>query len=396
MVEVRVEVGDASGTGNKGQNEKKKPQCPDGFVYDSKQKKCVPVGEAQPLSARTTDASLKQKQLNQRADEQRIEDKKRQADLERLRLLREQGLAGGVETGEQEAFVEEQQRLRGARVQGVQSIQEKEAQQQRTGELEQLAVESGAFEQVQQIPLINPELQGDPLAVTKDIFIADVLPIVKRFDFKEALKNDLKDISNFIKKPSRNEVEAAMQEQAIISSTREITTAQIDSEIENNEKVLIQNGIPLASLGGSIAGGIAGAAVISPVISPLAQSIGSDKKISNLGSALEKYDEIVTLPARAMDESGLTAEEALARIDRIETAVEELEAQLQRDAINSADVRISLRNAPLEVQIFKLRQKMNDQKRSVIIKGAERAFNEVDVSKSLSFSQELSRKYGKT
>lgn len=386
---VRVTIGSDNKSSGGGSSKKEDvPRCPEGQVWDPNTKTCVPIID------RKTARAGPEKKAQFQEDEQRIQNKNRQADLERLRLLREQGLAGGVETPEQTAFIEEQQLQRGARVQGVETIQEKRAGEQRLAEIEQLGVESGAFEQVQQVPLINPELQGDPLAVTKDIFLADVVPLAKRFTIGSAISNDLNDIANFLKKPARNDVEAAMQEQAIISSNKDVSKSLIDKELESQEKVLIQNGIPL-SVGASVAGGIAGATIVTPITDPISQSIGSDEKIANLASALEKYDELITLPSRAMDESGLTAEEALARIDRMESAVDALEMQLQKDAINSADVRVSLRNAGIEVQIFKLRQKANDQKRSILIKGSERALGETDISKGLSFVQELSRKYGK-
>ena len=247
--------------------------------------------------------------------------------------------------------------------------------------LEKQFEEAGVFKEVSPVSIIPPQKVGgnfeNVMSVMKDIGIS-LLPESFKKGLEVMKSMELGNIVN-------NQNSAAIENELIKDSMNEITSSVIDEEIEKVR--MIQNGIGLGSLAG-----VAGSAVIgSSIAGPVSEFVGTDGQIASLEMALSQYNEMLTLPSRAMD-SGLPSEMAFEKLNVMEEEIKNLENQLKKSAITSMKVRIALKNTSVEARIFKLRQKLQNERGIVAQKTTAQTFGEADIPKSILFLQELRRK----
>lgn len=248
--------------------------------------------------------------------------------------------------------------------------------------LEQQFQEAGVFKDVNQQPIISPEQEN--LGVIKDIFLS-LIP--------ENTRKTLRGIDTFggaldFSKPPKNQAEAEIQTKALTSEFQSQVGKEIDGRIEDTEKVLINNGIPLGGVGGVVGGAIIGGAVGGP----FSQFVGSDRTISNLELALSQYNEMITLPAQAVSSSGMSSTEAFDKLNRMEDGIDALEYELKKAAITSPNVRISLRGRGVDARLLKLKEKIQVERQQVAFTTTQQAFGEVPLSDAALFLQELKSK----
>ena len=241
--------------------------------------------------------------------------------------------------------------------------------------------ERGVFREITQEPILPPEQEN--LGVVTRI-IKDLLP-----DFSTGIFGDrsaLKDTFLALEKGEPiSQAEITMIEEDIREGIIVETSSEIDLRIDETEGILIQNGLGLVPL----ATGAAGVLVAQAITRPLAQFIGTDGQIASLELALSQYNEMITIPARSIDGSGLPPEIAFDKYDRMEEGILTLESQLKLSALTSPAVALSLKGRAIEARLIKLKEKLQEGRRIVALRVTQEAFGEVEIPKSVAFLRRL-------
>lgn len=142
------------------------------------------------------------------------------------------------------------------------------------------------------------------------------------------------------------ETELAMQDYVVNNTLSSEIGKQFDEEIEVE---MTQMGIGVGMVVGSVIGGFMGSAM---------QLVGTDKKVKNLATGVINLETIGTKIAAAVVKGDIGTDEGLRRINYIMDIIDNLEAELQLAAIESANVRISLKGREISTKIFKARTTM--------------------------------------
>ena len=247
--------------------------------------------------------------------------------------------------------------------------------------LEQQFQEAGVFKEVTQEPIISPEQQdlGVMFRIAKSIIPKGVRKAFLALPGQE----DPFDVQLEKGEEAVTQAEINFRTQLLQQAVTSEISLEIDKEIEESEEVLIQQGIPLV--------GVLGTVIVGTVVAqPLAQFIGTDKQIGNLEQALSLYSETLTRPAGAVV-NGLSVDEAFQKLNRMEAGILLLEEQLKLAAITSPNVALSLRNAGIETRLLNLKDRLSFERTNVANRAAGIAFGEIELTRSMAFLQGLKK-----
>jgi len=240
--------------------------------------------------------------------------------------------------------------------------------------------EAGVFKEVTQEQIIPPEQEnlGVMLRIAKSLMPKSISDAYKKID---TIGGAL-DFSSTDKIPQAEITFVAEElKQVIIDET----SAEIDTRIEDTEGILIQNGIPLIGVLGTVVGG---AVIGSAIAAPVKEFVGTDGQIASLELALSQYNEMITIPSRSLD-SGLSAQDAFDKYDRMEEGISALEQQLKISAMTSPKVALALKGRAVEARLIKLKEKLQEGRRIVAAKVLAEGFGEVDTPASIIYLRKL-------
>ena len=204
--------------------------------------------------------------------------------------------------------------------------------------------EAGVFETPQLVPIISPEMEN--AGVLWDMLGSLVSVIDMSKDLEGVLGKP--PISAKEKAQERaTETEIALQNSLVNKTLQSEIGKEYDEEID---QVVVEMGLGLSVIAGAVAGGF---------VSSFAQLIGTDKKVKNLTTGIVKLETIASDIASKVTSGDLSYAEGFSRIETIGLILDDMEAQLQLAAIESANVRISLKGRDVAIKIFSGRSRIN-------------------------------------
>ncbi len=223
-----------------------------------------------------------------------------------------------------------------------------------TGEaLAQKFGEAGVFEQPVLVPIISPEQENAgvllDMATSLFKFRKEAEGLSEIFRGKE----DDAAIRRRLAEERVSETELAVIAAQIDDKVKSEITATYDDEIE---ATVVEMGLGVGVITGAVVGGFVGSA---------SQLIGTDKKVKNLATGVVKLETLTTSIASTVESGDMDKDEGTRRILLIETIVDNFEAELQLAAIDSANVRISLKGRDISVKIFSSRERSNEAKKKI-------------------------------
>jgi len=228
-------------------------------------------------------------------------------------------------------------------------------------EKEKLSAEFGAagvFDTPELVPVIDKELEnsGVLLDMANSLlgFREGSIGLKEVFGGK-ALKGE-----DAIRKADKriSETEMAIQNNRVDKALASEIGKEYDKQIEDavKEMEIVELGLGISLVAGATAGGF---------VSSFAQLIGTDKKVKNLTTGIAKLETIATDIASTVSSGDMSTEEGFNRINDVSLILNNMEAELQRAAIESANVRISLKGRDVAVKIFSARSRLNTSLREV-------------------------------
>lgn len=244
--------------------------------------------------------------------------------------------------------------------------------------------EAGVFKEPVSANIVEEELEN--LGVIKDIAISIIPGLDKSLKFIKTAQESTS-LQGAVDRATRAEVE--LTKNTISTAIKSEISVQLDGKINTEEKRIIEQGLggkallPVAGLTSAVIGGT--------LLTPVAHWIGSDKMVKNLEMAVVNLDSIGADITKSVN-NGLPVSDAFAKMNRIENIINGLEAQIQSAAIESANVRISLRGREISTKILSSREKLQANRLEVAQISAGRAFGEIELTESVAFLQELKEK----
>jgi len=243
-------------------------------------------------------------------------------------------------------------------------------------ELEKTFEERRVFEEPVVEPIIPPEQEnlGVMLRIAKSLIPKSLTKVYKDID----KLGGLVDLSS---QEPISQAEITMLDADLKEGIISETSAEMDVRVEETEKILIENGIPLFPI-------VAGAVAVGAVGGPVKEFVGTDGQIASLELALSQYNEMITIPARSLT-SGLPPNIAFDKYDRMEEGILALESQLKLSALTSPKVALALRGRGVEARLLKLKEKLQEGRRMVALRMTQEVTGEIDVPTSMAYLRKL-------
>ena len=132
-------------------------------------------------------------------------------------------------------------------------------------------------------------------------------------------------------------------------------------------------------------------AVVGGFVGSFAQLIGTDKKVKNLTTGIVKLETIATDISSTVISSDMSADEAFKRINNIEFILDNMEAELQLAAIESANIRISLKGRDVAIKILSARSRLSTVRDKIAGFDIEQTINPSSSQHKLSTLEKLKR-----
>lgn len=253
------------------------------------------------------------------------------------------------------------------------------------------------------VPIISPEQEN--LGVITDIAFSLLPAAVKKgiqdTDIGQGILRRLGSgrIEGSVDAPEPlTSAETQILSENLKTTIRTEISQQLDGSILKVEEELIEAeilpGITSRAIG--VTGFLAGAgatAVGAGVTQPISKFVGTDGQIQNLEQAITNLDAIHSDILSSV-QNGLPPSDAFAKLDRIESIIDNMEFQLQMAAIESPEVRVNLRGRQLETRILASRERLGAARIDVAQTTAARAFGEEEIPRSLAFLQNLKQREG--
>jgi len=295
---------------------------------------------------------------------------------------------------EAQAFLRRREKLRskGLSMEEATARAEEEAGRQKTPEEVKAAQqelgstfeERGVFKETEQERIIPPEQEnlGVMVRILKSLVPKSVSKALKEIDTMGGLL-DFEEKREKGKPISQAEITTFEED---LKNVVEIeTSTEIDTRLEDTEEILTQNGIPL----GAILTGVGAVGLAGIVREPISEFVGTDGQIKSLEVALSQYNEMMTIPARAVDSGSLDPMTAFDKYDRMEENLLALEQQLKLSALTSSKVALALRGRAIEARLLKLKEKLQEGRGRVAAAMAAEAFGEKKIPESVAFLRRL-------
>ncbi len=251
-----------------------------------------------------------------------------------------------IQRQEQEIITAEQEQQESERQAGLIS----------PGQREELASEFGAagvFEEPEVVPIISPEQEN--AGVLMDMLVS-LIGIDKLPSPPGGIDEDTPAFRKRLAEERVTETELAIQNLRIDKTLASEIVTTYDEEIEATMVEMGLVSLPLLAAVGAGVGGFVGS---------FAQLIGTDKKVKNLTTGIVKLETIATDIASTVSSGDMDTTEGFERIKQISLILDNMEAQLQLAAIDSANVRISLKGRDVAIKIFSGRSRINTSLREV-------------------------------
>lgn len=298
------------------------------------------------------------------------------------------GRVSGVEIGgrtflglspEEAELAVQQEKRRKAIPEGAEEISEQAERREEVAGLEKRFEERGVFKKIVQEPIISPEQEnlGVIVRIGKNLLPKSLTKTLRAID---TIGGRL----DFSKKKPIPQAEITTIAEDIRQAVVAETSAEIDVRIEDTEQILLQQGIPLLPI---ITGAI-GVIAAGTILRPIGEFVGTDGQIASLELALSQYNEMITIPSRSLT-AGLAPSDAFDKLDRMEDGILALESELRRAALTSPKVALALRGRGVDARLIKLKEKLQEGRRTVAFRITQEAFGEVELSKSLIFLRNL-------
>ena len=356
----------------------------------------------EPLSDKQLSADLKEQFPDQRAGEQKevfVNPDTGQAEV--TKKFEEEGIFTDVKTGRESGFVSPEgniflganrQDIQGAELRGdikknIGAERLLERQEALKPQLEAEFEAAGVFKQPELTPIIESEKEN--MGVVKDI-ASSLIP--------EGLKKAYTAINTlggtFPTYEGQSNTRAGIEmEKKILSKTIQSEVGkELDAQIDEVEIELLQQGVGVGTLAAGVGALVVGKIAGGTLGDTLGQAIGSDKTVKNLETSITNLDSISADIKTSVKSNALPPDLAFEKLNRIEDIIESLESQLQLAAIESPNVRVSLRGRAIETKILSSKEKLQSARGEVAAVRAAQAFEETDLPSSLSFLQGLQAK----
>ena len=357
----------------------------------------------EPLSDKQLSADLKEQFPDQRAGEQKevfVNPDTGQAEV--TKKFEEEGIFTDVKTGRESGFVSPEgniflganrQDIQGAELRGdikknIGAERLLERQEALKPQLEAEFEAAGVFKQPELTPIIESEKEN--MGVVKDI-ASSLIPegLKKAYTAIDTLGGTFPTLEG----QSNTRAGIEMEKKILSKTIQSEVGKELDAQIDEVEIELLQQGVPAA---GALAAGV-GALVVGKIVGgtlgdTLGQAIGSDKTVKNLETSITNLDSISADIKTSVKSNALPPDLAFEKLNRIEDIIESLESQLQLAAIESPNVRVSLRGRAIETKILSSKEKLQSARGEVAAVRAAQAFEETDLPSSLSFLQGLQAK----
>lgn len=232
--------------------------------------------------------------------------------------------------------------------------------------LAQELTEAGVFKPVTQVDIVESEQEN--IGVMGDI-IKSVLPDV----VLDLLAFDINDVATKagvgpIKQDGvMTRTEATIQKSLVTNAAQTGVSLDIDNKIDEEAQV-IEQGLGVGVLIGAVAGPI----ISGTLGGPVSQAVGSDKTIKNLEAAVTNLDKIHTDILRGVDSGALSPARGFEKLNTIDQIMNDLESGIQEAALQSPNVRISLRGREIRSRIFSSREKLQATRGEVAVTAIQR------------------------